>query len=53
LRVNWGVVADERKPDIIRLAPAPLYCTYLDCWRAADALAHELLGTSISEVRTP
>ena len=53
LRVNWGVVADERKPDIIRLAPAPLYCTFLDCWRAADALAHELLGTSISEVRTP
>lgn len=50
LRVNWAVIADERNPDIVRLAPAALYCTYLDCWRAADALAHELLGRSISEV---
>ena len=50
MRLNWGVVADERKPDIIRLAPAALYCTYHDCWRAADALAQELLGTSITEV---
>jgi len=52
LRLNWGVVADERKPDIVRLAPAALYCSYLDCWRAADALAHELIGRPISEVST-
>jgi kynureninase len=44
---NWGVVADDRKPDIIRLAPAPLYCTYHDCWRAADALSQELTGEGI------
>jgi kynureninase len=50
LRIESGVIADERKPDIVRLAPAPLYCTYHDCWRAADALARALVGTSISEV---
>ncbi len=44
---NWGVVADDRRPDIIRLAPAPLYCTFHDCWRAADALSQELTGEGI------
>ena len=32
------VRADDRPPNIIRLAPAPLYNTYEDCWRAASAL---------------
>jgi kynureninase len=45
---NWGVVADDRKPDIIRLAPAPLYCKFHDCWRAADALSQELTGEGIA-----
>jgi kynureninase len=39
LRFEHGVIADARQPDVIRLAPVPLYCTYHDCWRAASALA--------------
>lgn len=42
LRARRGVICDVREPDVIRLAPAPLYSTYHDCWRAASAL-RELL----------
>ncbi|MGC4766953.1 kynureninase [Micromonospora sp. DT46] len=39
LRHEHGVIADAREPDIIRFAPVPLYSTFHDCWRVADALA--------------
>jgi kynureninase len=42
LRHDHGVYADARRPDVIRLAPAPMYCTFHDCWRAATALAQVL-----------
>jgi kynureninase len=35
---NRGVVADLRQPDVIRLAPVPLYTTFSDVRRAALAL---------------
>ena len=43
LRSVHGVVCDARPPDVVRLAPAPLYTTFHDCWRAAAAL-HEVLA---------
>jgi kynureninase len=42
LRAEHGVIADVRQPDVIRLAPAPMYSTYVDCLRAATALADVL-----------
>ncbi|WP_134732767.1 MULTISPECIES: kynureninase [Amycolatopsis] len=45
LRTQHGVIADARRPDVIRLAPVPMYSTFHDCWRAATALA-EVTGGS-------
>lgn len=44
LREEFGVYTDARRPDVIRLAPAPMYNTFHDCWRAATALAAVLDG---------
>lgn len=33
-----GVVVDVREPDVVRLAPVPLYNTFHEVWRAARAL---------------
>ncbi|KAJ2079663.1 Kynureninase (L-kynurenine hydrolase) [Coemansia sp. RSA 988] len=40
-----GVICDERKPNCIRLAPAPLYNTFSDVWRAVDVI-HAALASA-------
>lgn len=37
-----GIVCDFRTPDVLRMAPVPLYNTFAEVWRAAETLA-ELL----------
>jgi kynureninase len=37
-----GVIVDERKPDVIRVAPAPLYNTFSDCVAFVQAFAEAL-----------
>jgi kynureninase len=37
-----GVVVDERKPDVIRVAPAPLYNTFLDVYEFTSAFSQAL-----------
>ena len=37
-----GVVCDFREPDVIRVAPVPLYNTFMDVWRFGDVLARHV-----------
>ena len=41
-----GVIGDEREPDVIRLAPAPLYNTLKDCQHAVEVLESALAAAS-------
>lgn len=41
-----GVVCDFREPDVIRVAPVPLYNTFTDVWRFAQVLESLLGGTA-------
>lgn len=37
-----GLIADWREPDIVRIAPVPLYNGFVDVWQAADVLTDVL-----------
>ena len=37
-----GIIADWREPDVIRIAPVPLYNTFEDAWRFADIFRQAL-----------
>ena len=39
-----GVVGDFRPPDVVRVAPVPLYNSFHDVWRFANILARHLEG---------
>lgn len=36
--IESGIVVDYREPGVIRVAPAPLYCSYLDVFRFYEVL---------------
>lgn len=38
-----AVILDERKPDVIRVAPAPLYNNYTDVWKFMEAFKRALI----------
>lgn len=40
--VRRSVVVDERRPDVIRAAPAPLFNTFEDCWGFVAAFGEAL-----------
>ena len=35
---NNGIIADWREPNVIRIAPVPMYNSYEDCFRFYEAL---------------
>ncbi len=39
-----GVVADRREPNVIRVAPVPMYNSFEDVWRLGDVLEECLTG---------
>lgn len=41
--VERGVVVDERRPDVIRVAPAPLYNGWVDVWEFCEAFKAALI----------
>ncbi|KAK3313651.1 kynureninase 2 [Apodospora peruviana] len=39
-----GVVCDVRKPDVIRIAPVPMYCGFEDVWKFVQIFERAIMG---------
>lgn len=37
-----GIICDQRKPDVLRIAPAPLYNSFQDVWHFVNILSDSL-----------
>ena len=46
---NEGVIIDERKPDVIRVAPTPLYNTFVDVWSFCQVLESALASATATK----
>lgn len=46
-----GVVVDERRPDVVRVAPAPLYNGFEDCWRFMEVFHQALIHAKAKQRR--
>ena len=46
-----GVIVDERKPDVMRVAPAPLYNTFMDVWNFIQVFKQALQLAKTGKVR--
>jgi kynureninase len=44
-----GIVVDERTPDVVRVAPAPLYNGFEDCWQFMEAFHQALVRTKAKQ----
>jgi kynureninase len=44
-----GIVVDERRPDVVRVAPAPLYNGFRDCWQFMKAFHQALVNTKAKQ----
>jgi len=42
LLTEQGIIADWREPIVIRIAPAPLYNSFEDCWHFAEVLGRQV-----------
>jgi len=39
-----GILTDYREPDVVRMAPTPMYNSYGDVWQTANAMREVLTG---------